>query len=93
MINGEKYSLSFDAESDGTKKLLSTLPMLIVALKEGRLVIIDELDSKLHPKLLRYIISLFKNKELNRNGAQLLFTSHDMTTMRNILSKKRDMCF
>lgn len=93
IINGEKYSLSFDAESDGTKKLLSTLPMLIVALKEGRLVIIDELDSKLHPKLLRYIISLFKKKELNRNGAQLLFTSHDMTTMRNTVFRRDEIWF
>lgn len=44
------------------------------------MVIIDELDAKLHPKLLKYVISLFKNKEINQYGAQLLFTSHDMYT-------------
>lgn len=38
----------------------------LLALQEGRLVIIDELDAKLHPKLLRYVISLFKNKNVNK---------------------------
>ena len=45
-------------------------------------MIIDELDAKLHPKLLRYVISLFKNMNVNKKGAQLLFTSHDMSTMK-----------
>lgn len=44
-------------------------------------VIADEMDAKLHPKLFRYIIELFTNPETNRNGAQLLLTSHDITTM------------
>ena len=39
------------------------------------------MDAKLHPKLLRYIIELFTNPDINRKGAQLIFTSHDMTTM------------
>lgn len=63
--------------------MIAALPVILLALQEGRLVIIDELDAKLHSKLLRYIISLFKNKSLNTKGAQLLFTSQDMTTMKN----------
>ena len=70
-------------ESDGTQKLIAVLPVLLMALREGRLVIIDELDAKLHPKLLRYVIAMFKNPKINQNGAQLIFTSHDVTTMRN----------
>ena len=50
---------------------------------DGQITFIDELDAKLHPKLLRYVISLFKNKNVNKKGAQLLFTSHDMTTMKS----------
>ena len=46
--------MPFDNESDGTSKLIAVLPVILVALREGRLVIIDELDAKLHPKLLRY---------------------------------------
>lgn len=84
-MDGKVYELKYSDESDGTKKLIAALPVLLLALQEGRVVIIDELDVKLHPKLLRYVISMFKNPKLNRQGAQLLFTSHDMTTMKNTL--------
>jgi hypothetical protein len=92
-FNGKVYELPFNAESDGTKKLIAVLPVLLLALQEGRLVIIDELDAKLHPKLLRYVISLFKNPMLNTNGAQLLFTSHDMTTMKNTVFRRDEIWF
>lgn len=52
-VNGKVYELKYSDESDGTKKLIAALPVLLLALQEGRLVIIDELDAKLHPKLLR----------------------------------------
>ncbi|MBQ9008594.1 MAG: AAA family ATPase, partial [Clostridia bacterium] len=58
-IDGHEYELSLEAESEGTKKLTAILPVVITALQEGRLLVIDELDAKLHPKLLRYIIFLF----------------------------------
>ena len=43
--------------------------------RRGALSLVDELDAKLHPKLLRYVILLFKDPEVNRGGAQLIFTS------------------
>lgn len=92
-IEGSDYELSFDHESDGTKKLIAALPVLLVALEEGRLVIIDELDAKLHPKLLRYVISMFKNPKINKHGAQLLFTSHDMATMKNTVFRRDEIWF
>jgi hypothetical protein len=92
-LNGKVYELPFEAESDGTKKLIAALPVLLLALQEGRLVIIDELDAKLHPKLLRYVISLFKNPKFNTKGAQLLFTSHDMTTMKNTVFRRDEIWF
>lgn len=54
---------------------------------------VDELDAKLHPKLLRYVISLFKNPAINKNGAQLLFTSHDMSTMKNTVFRRDEIWF
>jgi len=80
-------------ESEGTKKLISALPVLLLALRDGRLVIIDELDAKLHPKLLRYVITLFKNKDINQHGAQLLFTSHDMSTLKNTVFRRDEIWF
>lgn len=92
-IAGKSYELSLTEESDGTRKLIAALPAILIALQEGRLVIIDELDAKLHPKLLRYVISLFKNPKVNRNGAQLLFTSHDMSTMKNTVFRRDEIWF
>ena len=92
-LGKKEFELSFDEESDGTRKLIAALPVILLALREGRLVIIDELDAKLHPKLLRYVILLFKNKEINRHGAQLLFTSHDMSTMKNTIFRRDEIWF
>ena len=92
-IHGKGYELPFHYESDGTKKLIAALPVILLAMYEGRLVIIDELDAKLHPKLLRYVISLFKNPGINMKGAQLLFTSHDMSTMKNTVFRRDEIWF
>ena len=92
-LGGTEYELSFSDESDGTKKLISALPVILLALREGRLIIVDELDAKLHPKLLKYVISLFKNKDINKYGAQLLFTSHDMYTLKNTVFRRDKIWF
>jgi hypothetical protein len=93
IIGTTEYELSFSDESDGTRKLIAALPVILLALREGRLVIIDELDAKLHPKLLKYVISLFKNREINRKGAQLLFTSHDMYTLKSTVFRRDEIWF
>jgi AAA15 family ATPase/GTPase len=92
-INDEHFELLFTSESDGTRKLFAALPVLMIALAEGRLVIIDELDAKLHPKLLRYIVSMFANRSINKYGAQLLFTSHDMSTLKNDVFRRDEIWF
>ena len=84
MIEGKIYELSFNDESDGTKKMIAALPVILLALQEGRLVIIDELDAKMHPLISQYIIELFNNPETNPNNAQLVFTTHDT----HLLSQK-----
>ena len=50
---------------------------IIDALDNGKLLVIDELNSKLHPLLVRKIIGLFNSAKTNPMGAQLLFTTHD----------------
>lgn len=92
-VDERKYYLPFGKESDGTKKMFASLPLLMIALAQGRMVLIDELDAKLHPKLLRYIISLFTNRETNKRGAQLIFTSHDMSTMKNDVFRRDEIWF
>lgn len=79
--NGKVFEIPFAEESSGTRKLFSFLANCISCLDNGSLLIADELDAKLHPKLLQFIIELFTTPSSNKNGAQLLITSHDITTM------------
>lgn len=93
VLNDRSYELPFTKESAGTQKLFAALPVVLIALREGRLLVIDELDAKLHPKLLRHVISLFKNPEINKHGAQLLFTSQDISTMKNTVFRRDEIWF
>ena len=70
-------SLTFD--STGTKKMVAIASYIIEALTEGRILVVDEIDSSMHFKLTRAIVSLFNN-ELN-TCAQLIFTVHDVTLL------------
>ena len=65
----------------------------LAALEGGGLVVVDELDAKLHPKLLRYLILLFKDPEINKAGAQLVFSSQDVSTMRNDVFRRDEIWF
>ena len=92
-VNGKSYQLNINQESDGTQKLFDVLPLVILALSQGRLLVIDELDAKLHPKLLKFIIMLFKNPEINTMNSQIVFTSHDVTTMKSSVFRTDEIWF
>jgi len=79
--NEKKYETSFAIESDGTKKFLSLLIWILTAFKYGFPCFIDELDAKLHPLLLRRIIKMFKDKNINKYGAQLIFSAHNIINL------------
>lgn len=90
---GGGVELELEEESNGTRKLLTLVPPFLRALERGDLVVSDELDAKLHPKLLRYLIMLFTNRSINKNGAQLVFTSHDMTTLSSSVFRRDEIWF
>ena len=91
--NGSQKELRFEEESSGTRKILSILPVILNVIKSGNLLVIDELDAKLHPVLLQGIIEMFTNPMINAKGAQLLFTSHDLTTMNNKVFRRDEIWF
>ncbi len=93
IIDGKEYELNLLDESAGTAKVFCIIPQIIISLVEGRLTVLDELDIKLHPKLLRFIISLYKNPQMNKKGSQLIFTSHCLTTMKNDLFRRDEIWF
>lgn len=87
------YEIPYEEESSGTRKLFSCLAKIMDCLKDGTLLIADELDAKLHPKLLQYIIELFTDTKSNKKGAQLLLTSHDITTMSPEVYRRDEIWF
>lgn len=68
-------------ESDGTLKLFEMIPLLIEAFENGEVLIIDELDSSLHPHIAELIIKLFNDAEVNTKNAQLIFSTHNIQLM------------
>jgi AAA15 family ATPase/GTPase len=80
-------------ESEGTKKLFSLSGPLIDTLKSGDVLIIDELDARLHPLLTREVVSLFNDPEQNRNNAQLVFVIQDTNLLDNQLMRRDQIWF
>lgn len=76
-------------ESEGTKKVISLSGPIFDTLKRGGILIVDELDAKLHPLLTRNIVLLFMDPEKNTNGAQLIFATHD-TNLLDLAIIRRD---
>lgn len=93
IVNGRTSELTLSEESSGTRKVFGVLPFIAESLISGTTLVVDELDAKLHPGLLKYIICLYGNPEINRKGAQLVFTSHDLSTMNNELFRRDEIWF
>lgn len=93
LSNGEKIEIPFSEESSGTRKLFGFLLEIIRCLENGNLMIADEMDAKLHPKLIKYIIGLFTNLNCNKEGSQLLLTSHDMYTLTSEIFRRDEIWF
>lgn len=75
------HSFEYGMQSKGTQTLISFLIPALEALAKGSLLVIDELDTSLHPDLTRAFVSLFGKAETNPSGAQLIFTTHDVTLL------------
>lgn len=88
-VVGKKEFPTDKMESEGTKKMIEIAGPIVDAIRLGRILIVDELDAKLHPFLTRKIIGLFMDKEYNKTGAQLIFATHD-TNLLNIRYLRRD---
>lgn len=93
VVDNCKFELNLKDESSGTIKIFGMSPLIIDSLNNGKTLIIDELDAKLHPLLLRYVIELFTSMEINKHGAQLIFTSHDLSTMNADVFRRDEIWF
>ena len=66
-----------EMDSEGTKKVIELSGPIFDTIINGKTLIVDELDAKLHPLLTRNIVLLFMDPERNKHGAQLIFATHD----------------
>ena len=82
-------AFDFDTEeSEGTKTLFQMMLSMIDIIRNGRTLLIDEIDTSLHPHLVEYIISLFNNSD----NAQLIYTTHN-THLLNTDFQRRDQVY
>jgi uncharacterized protein len=77
-----------DEESAGTRSWLVALPTVLTVLRDGGTLVVDEIDTSLHPVLVLRLIKLFHDKETNPAGAQLIFTTHDATLLHPPLAEE-----
>ncbi|NUR98032.1 MAG: AAA family ATPase [Kribbellaceae bacterium] len=73
--------LPYESESVGTRSLVALAGPALHVLDHGGVLLVDELDSSLHPRLVAEIVQLFQSAESNPNQAQLIFSSHDTSLL------------
>lgn len=84
---------SLEEESAGTKKYLALSGPILDVLKNGYTLVVDELDSKLHPNLVEEIVQLFNSKEINIKNAQLIFNTHNTNLLTSRLFRRDQIWF
>lgn len=92
-LQGEDVLLGFDDESDGTQKIFSFAGPWLDSLKNGYVLVIDELHDNLHPKIVEFLIMLFHNKNTNPKNAQLIFTTHETAILNQEIFRRDQIWF
>ncbi len=79
LVNRVEFDLAKD-ESQGTQKFIALSGPITHTLEEGSILVVDELEARLHPKLTQAIVDLF-HSPVNHKNAQLIFAAHDVTLL------------
>ena len=90
---GRLVSFAFEDESDGTKKFFAFAGPWLDALKNGYVLVIDELHDNLHPKLVQFLVQLFHSSETNPKNAQLIFTTHETSILNQEVFRRDQIWF
>ena len=93
LSHGKSYKLEFGDESVGTQILFSLSGPIFDILNKGRVLIVDELDRSLHPLLVHKLVQMFHDPELNSNGAQLIFSTHDVSLLDSSKMRRDQIWF
>ncbi len=94
MIDSDDMAeIPLSMESAGTLKMFALYPELQEVLEKGSVYFIDELNARLHPLLVRNVLLTFLNPDINRNHAQLIFTTHDTWQLSGQLLRRDEIWF
>jgi hypothetical protein len=93
MDTGESVPFRFSDESDGTKRLFAFAGPWLDVLAKGRILFVDELGTSLHPLMVRFLLGLIQNQEINRYNAQLIFTTHDTSVLDTDILRRDQIWF
>ncbi|WP_300641420.1 ATP-binding protein [Mastigocoleus sp. MO_188.B34] len=91
-ISTELFNLNQE-ESKGTQKVFALAGPLVDVLKNGKILVVDELDARLHPLISIAIIQLFNSNESNPKQAQLIFMTHDTNLLSNKIFRRDQIWF
>jgi len=91
-IDSEIFDFA-DMESAGTQKLFDMAGPIFDTLLRGSILVVDELDAKMHPLISRELVSLFNDSKRNPFGAQLIFTTHDTNLLSSNLLRRDQIWF
>lgn len=80
----QEVPFDFSEESAGTQTWFRLIGPTLGALENGNVILIDEIDAGLHPGLSARLLDLFQNPETNPSGAQLIFTTHDVSLLNHL---------
>ena len=96
-LDGESEGVTsfnfFQKESIGTIRLSELGALMLLILNRGHILVIDEIDNSLHPKLCKFLIKLFHHPLTNPRNAQLIFASHETTLLDKELLRKDQIWF
>lgn len=87
-----EFSMAED-ESSGTKKYFALSGPILETIKNGEILIVDELANKLHPNLACKLVEIFNSKERNPKNAQLIFNTHDTNLLSSGLFRRDQIWF
>lgn len=87
------YELPFIAESEGTQRMFFLAALIKSAMDAGKTMFIDEIDSSLHPILVKFIINMFNDRNSNHGKAQLIFSTHDVSLLSLDLFRRDQIYF
>lgn len=87
-----EFLLTLQEESVGTQLLFFYGPLLKDAFEKGKTIILDEIDKSMHPSLVKFIMNLFRDPDINKKGAQLIVTTHE-TGILSLNMFRRDQIY